>query len=307
MRKSFQVPSVDQQTQLQGYLWTCENPKAVLQLSHGMAEHILRYEPFAEYLNQYQIAVVGHDHLGHGASVENERYGHFHDKQVENGLIADLHQVTRYAKKQFGDLPYFCLGHSMGSFVLRNYLYEYAYELDGAIIVGTGQQPNWLTKAGRGVAKGLAKVQGETHYSRLIDRIAFGGNNKRISSQRTEKDWLVSVPEEVDKYLADQLCGFLFTLGGYQELFSLIIGSQDQTKIAQLPADLPLLFLSGKEDPIGDYGKGVLKAAKAYQTAGMEKIEVHLYENARHEILNERQKEQVYQDLINWLKKIQAI
>ncbi|EOH94449.1 alpha/beta fold hydrolase [Enterococcus pallens] len=307
MRESFQLLSVDQQTPLQGYFWSCENPKAVLQLSHGMAEHILRYESFAEYLNQYQIAVVGHDHLGHGGSVENERYGHFHDNKVENGLVADLHQVTQYAKQEFGKLPYFCLGHSMGSFVLRNYLYDYAYELDGAIIVGTGQQPKWLTKTGRGLAKSLAKIQGKTHYSRLIDRIAFGGNNRRIPQQRTEKDWLVSLPEEVDNYLSDQLCGFLFTLGGYQELFSLIIGSQDQEKIAQLPADLPLLFLSGKEDPIGDYGKGVLNAAKAYQEAGLERIEVHLYENARHEVLNERQKEQVYQDLIKWLKKFQTI
>ncbi|MGG5317991.1 alpha/beta fold hydrolase [Enterococcus sp. AZ072] len=304
MRESFQLPSIDQQAQLQGYLWGCENPKAVLQLSHGMAEHILRYETFAEYLNQYQIVVVGHDHLGHGGSINHDLYGHFHDKSIENGLVTDLHQVTQYAKKRFANLPYFCLGHSMGSFVLRNYLYEYANELDGAIIVGTGQQPKWLTKAGRALAKNLAKFQGETHHSQLIDRVAFSGNNRRISPHRTEKDWLVSLPDEVDKYLADQLCGFLFTLSGYQELFSLIIGSQDQERIRQLPANIPLLFLSGKEDPIGDYGKGVLKAAKSYQAAGLERIEVHLYENARHEVLNERQKEQVYLDLVTWLKKI---
>lgn len=304
MRESFQLPSVDQKTMLQGYLWTCEEPKAVLQLSHGMAEHILRYEEFAMYLNQQQFAVIGHDHLGHGNSVAGDNYGYFHGDQIENGLIEDLHQVTDYGKQRWPGLPYFCLGHSMGSFVLRNYLYDYAYELTGAIIVGTGQQPKWLTKTGRAMARGLAQIQGDDHYSKAIDHIAFGGNNRRIFPKRTDKDWLVSLPEEVDKYIEDQLCGFLFTLNGYQELFSLIIGSQDQEKMQKLPADLPLLFLSGQEDPIGDYGKGVLKAAKSYQHAGLERVEVHSYENARHELLNEAQKYLVYADLVKWLKKI---
>ncbi|MGM0215855.1 alpha/beta fold hydrolase [Enterococcus sp. AZ109] len=303
MRESFQLPSADQKTMIQGYFWTCDEPKAVLQLSHGMAEHILRYQEFAEYLNQQQIAVIGHDHLGHGKSVQAASYGYFHNDEIEDGLINDLHQVTRYAKERLPNSPCFCLGHSMGSFVLRNYLYEYAHELTGAILVGTGQQPKWLTKTGRLLANCLAQIQGEDHYSKFIDQLAFGGNNRRISPKRTDKDWLVSLPEEVDNYIADQLCGFLFTLNGYQELFSLIIGAQDQEKMRKLPKDFPLLFLSGQEDPIGEYGKGVLKAAKSYHEVGLKLVEVHLYENARHELLNERQKKLVYADLVNWLKK----
>ncbi|MGG5372617.1 alpha/beta fold hydrolase [Enterococcus sp. AZ196] len=304
MLEKFELLSVDQKTFLQAYHWSCKEPKAVLQVTHGMAEHLMRYEPLANYLNERNVAVIGHDHLGHGASVEENPQGYFHDETIKHGLVQDLYQVTKWGQSHYPDLPFFVLGHSMGSFVLRNYLAEYGEQIDGAILVGTGQQPVWLTRFGQGAAKVLSRFQGKKHPSRLIDQLAFGNMNRKIFNKRTDKDWLVSLAEEVDAYLADPNCGFLFTLSGYHELFSLIIRAQEPELLKKIPKKLPLLFLSGKEDPVGEYGKGVMKAAKAYQAAGVEQVTVQLYEKARHELLNETQKLTVFQDICKWMENI---
>lgn len=302
MVETFEILSVDQKTPLHGYHWMCENPWAVLQVTHGMAEHLLRYEPLATYLNERNIVVIGHDHLGHGGSVHEEPHGYFHDEKIKHGLVQDLYQVTQWGKETYPNLPFFILGHSMGSFVLRNYLYEHGKAINGAIVVGTGQQPAWLARFGQGSAKLLSKIQGEKHPSKLIDQLAFGNMNRKIPNKRTDKDWLVSLSEEVDAYLADPRCGFLFTLSGYHELFSLIIRSQEPELIQKVPKELPLLFLSGKEDPVGEFGKGVMKAAKTYQAAGVKHVTVQLYENARHELLNETQKLTVFHDICKWME-----
>lgn len=306
MLEKFEILSVDQKTSVQGYHWTCKEPWAVLQLTHGMAEHLMRYEVLADYLNERNIAVIGHDHLGHGASISSQKglQGYFHDEKTKHGLVQDLYQVTEWGKKLYPDVPLFVLGHSMGSFVLRNYLYEHGEAISGAILVGTGQQPVWLTRFGQYSAKLLSKIQGEKHPSKLIDQLAFGNMNRKIANKRTNKDWLSSLSEEVDAYLADPKCGFLFTLSGYYELFSLIIRSQEPELLQQVPKNFPLLFLSGKEDPVGEYGKGVMKAAKTYQAAGVKQVTVKLYENARHELLNETQKLTVFHDICKWMENI---
>jgi alpha-beta hydrolase superfamily lysophospholipase len=208
MLETVELLSVDETTRLQGYHWSCDKPWAVLQVTHGMAEHLLRYEALAEYLNEQGIVVIGHDHLGHGSSIQEAPKGYFHDETIKHGLVQDLYEVTQWGKKQYPKLPFFILGHSMGSFVLRNYIYDYGEELQGAILVGTGQQPVWLTRMGQKSAKLLSKIQGEKHPSKLIDRLAFGTMNRKIEAPRTDKDWLVSLPEEVDAYLADPNCGF---------------------------------------------------------------------------------------------------
>lgn len=300
----FEILSVDQKTRLQAYHWPCENPRFVLQVTHGMAEHLLRYEPLADYLNEQNIAVFGHDHLGHGASVKENPQGYFHDQQIKHGLVHDVYQVTQWGKATYPNCPLFILGHSMGSFVLRNYLYEYGERIAGAILVGTGQQPLWLTRFGQQSAKLLSKIQGEKHPSKLIDQLAFGNMNRGIMNKRTSKDWLVSLSEEVDAYLADPHCGFLFTLNGYHELFSLIIRAQNPHLLEKVPKNVPMLFLSGKEDPVGEFGKGVMKAAQSYRDAGVEQVTVKLYEKARHELLNETQKLTVFHDICKWMENI---
>lgn len=303
MLETVELLSVDEITRLQGYHWSCDEPWAVLQVTHGMAEHLLRYEALAEYLNEQGIVVIGHDHLGHGSSIQEAPQGYFHDETIKHGLVQDLYEVTQWGKKQYPKLPFFILGHSMGSFILRNYIYDYGEEIQGAILVGTGQQPVWLTRMGQKSAKLLSKIQGEKHPSKLIDRLAFGTMNHKIEAPRTDKDWLVSLPEEVDAYLADPNCGFLFTLNGYHELFTLIIRAQNAELVHKVPKNLPILLLSGKEDPVGEYGKGVMKAARAYRTAGVQQVNVHLYEKARHELLNETQKLSVFNDICIWMEK----
>ncbi|OTO73038.1 MULTISPECIES: alpha/beta hydrolase [unclassified Enterococcus] len=303
MLETVELLSVDETTRLQGYHWSCDEPWAVLQVTHGMAEHLLRYEALAEYLNEQGIVVIGHDHLGHGSSIQEDPKGYFHDETIKHGLVQDLYEVTRWGKKQYPKLPFFILGHSMGSFVLRNYIYDYGEEIQGAILVGTGQQPVWLTRMGQKSAKLLSKIQGEKHPSKLIDRLAFGTMNRKIEAPRTDKDWLVSLPEEVDAYLADPNCGFLFTLSGYHELFTLIIRAQNAELVHKVPKNLPILLLSGKEDPVGEYGKGAMKAARAYRAAGVQQVTVHLYEKARHELLNETQKLSVFNDICIWMEK----
>ncbi|MGX7204693.1 alpha/beta fold hydrolase [Enterococcus pingfangensis] len=302
--EQFELLSVDRKTWLKGYHWPCEDPRAVLQVSHGMAEHVLRYQPLADYLNTQKIVMIGHDHLGHGASIHEDPPGYFHDKSVKHGLVQDLYQVTQWGQTKYPDLPFFILGHSMGSFILRNYLYEFGEAISGAILVGTGQQPVWLTRFGQQSAKLLGKIQGEKHPSKLIDQLAFGNMNRKIRNKKTTKDWLVSLPEEVAVYLADPNCGFLFTLNGYQELFSLIIRAQEPEEIKKIPKELPLLFLSGNADPIGEFGKGVMKAAGTYQAAGMKQVTVRLYEKARHELLNEAQKLTIFHDISKWMENI---
>lgn len=304
MLEKFEILSVDQKTPLQAYHWSCEAPWAVLQVTHGMAEHLLRYEGLAAYLNEQKVAVIGHDHLGHGASGQEGGKGYFHDEKTKHGLVHDLYQVTEWGKAKYPNVPFFILGHSMGSFVLRNYLYDYGKAIDGAILMGTGQQPVWMTRFGQQAAKLLSKVQGEKHPSRLIDQLAFGNMNRRIFNKRTDKDWLSTLSSEVDAYLADPDCGFLFTLSGYHELFSLIIRSQEPELLKKIPKDLPLLFLSGKEDPVGEFGKGVMKAAQSYRTAGVERVTVQLYEKARHELLNETQKITVFHDICKWMENL---
>lgn len=303
MLETVELLSVDETTRLQGYHWSCDEPWAVLQVTHGMAEHLLRYEALAEYLNEQGIVVIGHDHLGHGSSIKEDPKGYFHDETIKHGLVQDVYQVTQWGKKQYPKLPFFILGHSMGSFVLRNYIYDYGEEIQGAILVGTGQQPVWLTRMGQKSAKLLSKIQGEKHPSKLIDRLAFGTMNRKIEAPRTDKDWLVSLPEEVDAYLADPNCGFLFTLNGYHELFTLIIRAQNAELVHKVPKNLPILLLSGKEDPVGEYGKGVMKAARAYRAAGVQQVTVRLYEKARHELLNETQKLSVFNDICIWMEK----
>lgn len=303
MLETVELLSVDETTRLQGYHWSCDEPWAVLQVTHGMAEHLLRYEALAEYLNEQGIVVIGHDHLGHGSSIKEDPKGYFHDETIKHGLVQDVYQVTQWGKKQYPKLPFFILGHSMGSFVLRNYIYDYGEEIQGAILVGTGQQPVWLTRMGQKSAKLLSKIQGKKHPSKLIDRLAFGTMNRKIEAPRTDKDWLVSLPEEVDAYLADPNCGFLFTLNGYHELFTLIIRAQNAELVHKVPKNLPILLLSGKEDPVGEYGKGVMKAARAYRAAGVQQVTVRLYEKARHELLNETQKLSVFNDICIWMEK----
>ena len=285
-------------------------PRAVLQMTHGMVEYIGRYEQLACWLADRGVAAVGHDHLGHGGSVvSREEYGYFGRPDGNRLLLDDIHRVTRWAKAlpELEGLPWFLLGHSMGSFYVRQYLCEYGGELQGAILMGTGWQPRAAARAGRALCHLLAAFHGWRYRSKLVDSMAFGSYNRSFRPARTSKDWLNRDEKEVDRYLSEERCSFRFTLNGYDSLFTALERLCDKELLARAPKDLPVLFPSGDDDPVGDRGRGVQKAAQSLRDAGMRRVEVKLYPGARHELLVELNRQEVFADIGSFIQNhIQA-
>ena len=282
---------------LDARLWRPEGaPRAVVQLVHGMAEHMDRYDPVARRLNRAGLAVIGHTHLGHGPRAQ--RQGYFADHDGWQRLIDDVHRLRGIAQEQFPGLPYLMLGHSMGSFVTRCYLQEHGEGLAGAMLSGTGHFDRKTVTAALAAANLVCLLGGARKPSALIDRLAFGGYNKPFAPCRTDFDWLSRAEAEVDKYVADPYCGFLFTGSGYRELFRGLKRLTDLEALRRMPKELPLLLFSGDSDPVGGMGRGVEQVAREMRDAGMEHVEVRLYPGGRHEILNETNRDEVVRDVI---------
>ena len=292
--------------QIHGVRWLPEGqPRAVLQITHGMVEYIERYQDFAQWLNERGFLVTGHDHLGHGNSIRTKAdYGYFADEDANGTVLADVHRLTQLTKESYPGLPYFLLGHSMGSFYARQYLCQYGEELDGAIIMGTGCQPRMLVRAGKLLTTLVAAVKGWHHRSKLVTNVAFGGYNKRFEPVRTPKDWLTRDEAIVDAYIADERSSFIFTLNAYHAMFTGIDRLYDKNLLACIPKDLPVFFVAGEEDPVGDFGKGVRRAAQMCRDAGVQRVDLKLYPKDRHEILNELDRQKVYEDLLRWMKEL---
>lgn len=277
--------------------------KAILQIAHGMDEFIDRYDDFAKYLNCKGFLVVGNDHLGHGGSVNSpEEWGYFgeHGNQT---LLEDMHKLTELTKEKYPDLPYFLLGHSMGSFYARQYITTYGKELQGAIIMGTGFEPLYKLRAAQALCKTIALVKGWKHRSKLVNDMAFGSYNKAFEPARTRVDWLTKDETIVDRYVAEPRCNFIFTLNGYYNMFEGIARLHNKDLLRIVPKDLPILFVSGEKDPVGSCGEEVKAAAKSLKDVGAQKVELKLYPDDRHEILNELDKDVVYNDLYEWMMK----
>ena len=299
--------SKDGKSTIHYYVWEpVGEPAAILQITHGMAEHMDRYAPFAEYLNGYGILVCGHDHIGHGRSADPEDWGYFGEHDGWKIFVQDVEQLHQIMKVQYMDTPYFIMGHSMGSFVARAWLAMYGTGVDGAIIMGTAGANPALGVA-KTLVKSIRKSKGSRHISGLITKLAFGSYNKRIKPNRTPYDWLTRDGEIVDKYIADPACGFTFTTAGYADLFNLIgyISSENWYKL--IPKSLPILFVAGAEDPVGAYGAGPAEVAEGLETAGCTDVSLILYEGMRHEILNEFGKEAVYEDLRRFILGEEAL
>lgn len=280
------------------------DPKAILQISHGMAEYIDRYGDFARFLNTHGILVAGNDHLGHGGSVKSkDEYGYFSENDGNDCLIEDLHHVTQMVKEDYPGVPYFLLGHSMGSFYCRQYICKYGKELDGAIVMGTAFQPRTAATAGKALCRIISLFKGWHYRSSLINYMVLGSNNKAFEPARTPNDWLSRDKENVDKYNADEKCGFVFTLNGFYSMFQGLTRLCDDDLIKKVPVNLPILVTSGENDPVGNFGKGVTAVYEQYKKLGIKDLTLKLYPNARHEILNETNKEEVYDDILRWLEE----
>lgn len=301
-KKEFYIPSSDGVTKIHGYIWTPEGaPKFFLQLVHGMCEYIDRYDAFATFLTAHGVGVIGHDHLGHGKSVSSEeKLGYFAHEDGYKCVIEDMHKVTLEGKKAFPGVKNFILGHSMGSFMTRYYLTRHASDVNGAIIMGTGFIPGALAGVGKTASKLVRKTKGEFHHSKLLTALALGSNNKPFAPNRTAVDWLSRNEENVDRYVADPLCGFLFTAGAYVDFFTVLSLIAKQDGFSNIPKDLPILLTSGELDPVG--GKAAVQKLKAqYDALGLTDVSVKLYPEDRHEILNEVDREQVYREILSWL------
>ena len=277
--------------------------RGVVQIVHGIAEHIGRYEGFMLFLAQHGFAAVGEDHLGHGRSYSNEKeQGFFSEEDGWDHVVQDLLCLNRQMHEKFPGIPYIMFGHSMGSFLTRTFLIRYPGQYDLAILSGTGHQSSLLVRSGLLLSSLLCKMQGADATGERLNQIAFGSYLKRIPNARTPYDWLTTVPEVVDAYIADEKCGFVCKNSLYRDMMQGIAYITDPKNIAQMNKEKPVYFMSGAEDPVGEYGKGVEKAYKAFCDAGCKDVMIRLYPGGRHEMLNETNREQVYQDILSWIE-----
>lgn len=285
------------------YIWQGGNEKkTIVQLVHGMAEHMRRYEGAAEALVKAGYTVVGHNHAGHGPEAPEAQHGWFGEKDGWSSLIEDIELMRQEAQKRFPGFRHVLLGHSMGSFAAREYLIRYGKNLDAAVISGTGWHPKAVCEAGRTAATLAGKTHGWDKPSPMTAKLVGANSNKAFEPVRTPFDWLSRDNDRVDDYVADPLCGFLFTARGYYDMFSGLKALSDTSRLTAMPKDLPVYFVSGDMDPVGAQGKGVRTVYEQFSAAGLNNLTLRLYEGGRHEMLNETNREEVYADLIRWLE-----
>lgn len=283
--------------------WTPEGqPKAVVQIVHGIAEFVERYDDFANFLTGHGIAVVGEDHMGHGQSINGDGIqGYFHGGWFT--AIEDTMQLMRDTMEAYPGVPYILFGHSMGSFMARTILCKYpASGIHAAIICGTGWQPSFALPALIKVVEGICKKTGETNPNETLQGMVFGSYNKKVEHPRTPFDWLTRDAKIVDDYIAHPLCGFTASCGLLREMLKGIHYIQQKNNLAAMNKDLPVFFIAGGDDPVGPYGKGVQKCADTFVSVGMTDVKTKIYPLCRHEILNEINKEEVYEDVLRWIQ-----
>lgn len=301
------IASTDSKNNLNVIIWETEKePIGVLQIVHGMAEYIDRYDNFAKYMTEHGFNVIGHDHLGHGHSVSDEHdYGFFAEENGDKIIIEDMHSVTQYAREKWEELPNFILGHSMGSFCLRQYLTKYSNDVFGAVIMGTGWIPSAAALLGKTIATNTCKSKGSHTVNPLLIKLTLEPYNKPFAPARTNCDWLSKDEKQVDLYVNDKLCGFDFTAGAYKDFFTILEKIAKNRQLIGMRKSLPILITSGSVDPVG--GKKACEKLNAqYKRCGIDDVTLKLWENDRHEILNELDKSDVYLYIYNWLKsKIQ--
>ena len=303
--KHFTYPSSDKITQIHAIRWEPDGePKAVLQIAHGMQEFIDRYADFAQYLNGYGYLVVGNDHLGHGSSVvSQDKMGYFAQKNGNKAVIADMRHLHRMISEEYPDLPYFLLGHSMGSFLARQYLCMHGKYLDGAIISGTAYHPYVEASAGAVLCRIIARVKGWEYRSTFMTNMAMGSYNKRFEPVRTKLDWLTRDEKIVDEYRKDPRTQPMFTLNAFYNMFQGLKYIEKKENLSRIPKDLPVFFIAGEMDPVGNYGLGVKRVFAQMRELGLKDVSCRLYPNDRHEVLNELDREQVYEDVLGWMER----
>lgn len=284
------------------HAWPVEGPRAVVLVAHGMAEHGARYDRLARRLNEAGLAAYAPDHRGHGATAGSlDRLGHFADSGGWDLVVGDLLTVVRELRRRHPGLPLVYLGHSMGSMLGRSLAIAHGDEIDLLVLSGTAGHPGLLGRVGRGLASLEARVRGQAAPSRLMDAMTFGGFNKPFTPARTRFDWLSRDEAEVDAYVADARCGNVHSARFYVDLLTGLADINHPRQVARIRPDLPVLVLSGAEDPVGGAGQQVREVADALRAAGVRDVTLTLYPDGRHEMFNETNRDDVTDDVLAWL------
>jgi len=285
------------------YQWIPDcKPIAVVQVVHGMAEHAARYQRLAQFLADRGIAVYADDHQGHGLTVQDGKsWGVLPDGF--SSMVENEKEITEKIRKDYPDTPVFLFGHSMGSFISRHYLAKYDKAVDGVILSGTGNPTYVELLGGLLVATLQCLIFGTKSPAKFLDNLAFGGYNRKFEPNRTAFDWLSRDENEVDKYVQDPLCGNIFPTGFYRSFFKALLFLKTKKSVRQISTDRPVIFLSGEEDPVGDFSKGVKAVYETYRQQGFKNLELHFFPGCRHEILNETNRDKVMEVLYNWILK----
>ena len=302
--ENFFYPSKTGLCEIAAYKWLPEGePKAVVQIVHGMAEHAKRYDDIAKYLNTLGYAVYAEDHPGHGASINGKGVkGYFAPKDGWSLVIADIMALHNKAKADYPGVPHILYGHSMGSFLARTCASRYPNEFDAFIFSGTAGK-NVILPVAKAIATANAKRNGGKVPDEQLNSLGFGAYVKKIADPRTPFDWLSRDNAVVDEYEKDDLCGFTFTSTGFRDMFE-GLGEVSGKKWAEKVPNVPILMLAGAEDPVGNYGKGVLEVTDNLKRTGHTHVVLQLYEGGRHEMHNETNREEVYRGIAAFLRSI---
>lgn len=311
-RKEFYFDSRDGETKIHAVKWIPDEdkrqegkPYCIVQIIHGMQEYALRYDDFAKYLTEKGIVVVADDHLGHGLSKkEGNPYGYMCEQDAATVMVRDVHRLKKITQQEYPGVPYIIIGHSMGSFILRNYLTKYGTGIDGAIIAGTGWHSMFSMSAAQCLAKLIGLFKGQKHPSTFMEHVGFKKYSSRIENPKTDKDWICRDEQVVAEYIQNPMCNFTFTVNGFYTLMELTKRAHDMEKMKQIPKKLPILIASGTEDPVGNWGEAAKQLYDTYLNLDLTKTQLKLYNKDRHEILNELDKQTVYLDFYNWIANV---
>ena len=277
-------------------------PRAVVQIVHGVAEYVGRYDHVARFLTEQGFLVCGEDHLGHGKTVDDGKYGYFGPRGGWDLVVRDIRRLRELQGEKYPGVPYVMLGHSMGSFLTRTYLIRWPGTVDGAVLSGTGQEPAPLVALGKALAGGLCLLRGGDSVSPLVNAMSLGAYNKKFAPNRTGADWISRDEAVVDAYLKDPLCTFMPTVAMFRDMMGGLQYIADRSNLARMDKETPVYFLSGDRDPVGAMGKGVEKVVRMFRKAGCRDVSVKLYPEGRHEMFNELNRDEVMADLLAWLE-----
>ena len=299
MQKDIYFPSCGT-GKIHAAIWEPDNKiKGIVQFVHGISEHISRYDDFARYLNSNGYLVAGEDHMGHGLSATEDTIGVFTGGW--DAVARDTAALYTQLRCAYPDVPFVLYGHSMGSFIARTLLTDERIQLDACVLSGTAWMPKAVIAAGKTICSMHCKRKGDAAKSISLQNLMFSGYNKRIKNCKTQYDWLTSVDSEVEKYVSDPMCGFLVSAGLLRDMLTGLAYIQKKDTLRKMDKDLPICFIAGSEDPVGDYGRGVQKAADRFRKAGLSNVTCKLYPGKRHELHNEDIKGEVYRDVVAYL------